>query len=414
MKTINLFGPLNMTGFGVHFTGWAGHLIPALRDRGIETSVNLIERVPFPEGTSLAPHIVGLLQRAGDPLAFDPKSPSISLWTLNDVSRFAGSPRILYTVFEGSELNMVQQANLKKVDFIFVPTEWHKERLSLYGVEDRVFVVPEGVDKDVFHFGEVGRKTEFSRPEDPDDILTFVSVGKLEKRKGMEVALEGLRDAALTTQRPMRILAQWFNQYIRSPRGENLWYRAVTKLLNAKGFVATESDVEASSRGEHMIRFAHQTAPHAFVDLLIGPVATQENLVQVYRSGNFGLFPHYAEGWGLPLHESMACGLPPITNNYSGPSEYLREGSYIPLESVTAIAKDGNPKEGLPSFFHGDVGTWQQVKAGSVSLAILRAVEMSTSERLELGRKASQAALNFTWKGSAIATTTALSKIGVL
>ena len=317
-------------------------------------------------------------------------------------------------MFEGTRLTELQFANTTKVDAVFVPTSWHRMMLAEQGVE-RVWVIPEGVDKDTFHLGDIGRKTEFSNVEDPDEMLTFVSVGKLEKRKGMMVALDAINRARHSTDRPMRILASWFNPFIRLTTGENVWYRVVSQLLASRGFSPQSgSEMGSISRGERMVRFSSTTFSNLYVDLIPGPVATQEELVPIYQAGDFGLFPHYAEGWGLPLHESMACGVPPVTQCYSGPTEYLKEGCYLPVEGTTALAKDGNPKEGMPSFFHGDVGTWSQVKTDSLALAILRAVGMSKEERTAMGRLASQAALKFTWQRSAETTIKVLQEIGIL
>lgn len=414
MKTLNLYGPMNQLGYGIHFTGWAGHLLPLLKTRSVKVSVNLTDRAPFPEGATLAPHVANLLQVAGDPFAFDPTAPSICLASLNDVSRFTGSVRILYTVFETTRLNALQLANTKKVDWVIVPTAWHASRLLEQDVRN-IRVIPEGVDKNVFHLGDIGRRTEYSRAEDHEELLTLVSVGKLEKRKGMEVMLDAIRGARDSIQRPMRILAHWFNPFIRHVQtGESLWYRTVSKLLGSRGFAPAESDVEIVSKGERVVRFSHREIPNLFVDLIVGPLPTQDDLVQVYRAGDFGIFPHYAEGWGLPLHESMACGLPPITQKYSGPEAYLEDGCFLGVEGSPTLAKDGNPREGMPSFFHGDVGTWQQVSTSSLTLAIIRAAGMTKEEKVAMGRLASKAALKFTWQHSAETTIEVLKGIDVL
>jgi glycosyltransferase involved in cell wall biosynthesis len=395
VKHINLYGPVNQLGYGIHFSNWAGNLIPLLRQNGVSVGVFPMEMPRIAEGQHLPPHMIALFQAAASN-AFDPKSPSVNLWTLNDVARYGGNPRCHYTVFEGTILNQLQAANARKVDHVFVPTHWHKECLARQEISSSV--IPEGVDPELFSFGDTGVRTDFSRLEDPDEMLTFVSVGKFEKRKGMEAILPALVRAHQATNRPMRVLAHWYSMFLPFRR---VWWELPAAFMAGHYFVPAESDVEASAEGRKTLRFTHQHAPNLHVDLILAPMSQQEQLVTVYRTGDFGLFPHYAEGWGLPLHESMACGLPPITQHYSGPTEYLEQGCFIPLVGTDALAKDGNPEKGVPSFFRGDVGTWRQVTIDSLAQAMITACEMSKDTRKALGRKASDAALKFTWKHSA-------------
>jgi glycosyltransferase involved in cell wall biosynthesis len=46
-------------------------------------------------------------------------------------------------------------------------------------------------------------------------------------------------------------------------------------------------------------------------------------LAGIYRSCDCFVFPSKAEGWGLPLIEALACGIPVITTFYSGHTEFL-------------------------------------------------------------------------------------------
>ncbi|ETR72809.1 MAG: hypothetical protein OMM_01428 [Candidatus Magnetoglobus multicellularis str. Araruama] len=83
--------------------------------------------------------------------------------------------------------------------------------------------------------------------------------------------------------------------------------------------------------------------------LLINPVKEHQSVAQLYASCDAFLFPSRAEGWGLPIIEAMACGLPTIVTNYSGQTEYLTEEmAYLldyTLEDIQIPffeAKDGN------------------------------------------------------------------------
>ena len=54
----------------------------------------------------------------------------------------------------------------------------------------------------------------------------------------------------------------------------------------------------------------------------------------LYNNYDAMIFPSRAEGWGLPLIEAIACGLPVISTYYSGHSEYLSaiDGQFVRLD----------------------------------------------------------------------------------
>jgi glycosyltransferase involved in cell wall biosynthesis len=418
VKHVNLYGPINQLGFGQHFSGWAGHLLPLLKDNGFSTAV-LPTDFSVPKGT-LSPHMTGLMAAATQPTAFEPGGASIYLGNLNEVHSYTGAPRIHYIVFEGTKLNEKQRSNARKVDYIIVPTRWAQDVLRSNGVQTRVFKVPEGIDPTVFHPGDTGQRSVYGWVEDPEEMLTFVSVGKLEMRKGMQTALDAFVPAHRSTGRPMRILAHWFNLFIRNVRGELIWTAPADRLIRSRGFMPAKPIEVSVASGDTVVRYTHTNYPNLHVDLITHFLPTQEELVQVYRAGDFGLFPHFAEGWGLPLQESMACGLPPITQNYSGPTEYLPDDldqkdrpAYIPLEGVPALAKDGSPKDNTPSFFQGDVGTWSQVTTNSCTRAFMTAAAMSVEDRKSMGAAAADRAGEYTWGYAAFQTLLALKEMGI-
>ena len=51
----------------------------------------------------------------------------------------------------------------------------------------------------------------------------------------------------------------------------------------------------------------------------------------LYRSVDCFVLPTRGEGWGMPVLEAMACGLPVIATDWSGPADYLHEGVGYPL-----------------------------------------------------------------------------------
>jgi glycosyltransferase involved in cell wall biosynthesis len=62
----------------------------------------------------------------------------------------------------------------------------------------------------------------------------------------------------------------------------------------------------------------------------------RNQLAELYRDSDVFVFPSKGEGWGLPLIEAAASGLPIITTMYSGQTEFLEpiKSSVIPVDYV--------------------------------------------------------------------------------
>lgn len=62
---------------------------------------------------------------------------------------------------------------------------------------------------------------------------------------------------------------------------------------------------------------------------------------RLYAAADAFVLPTRGEGWGLPIMEAMAMGLPTIATNWSGPSEFMtEENSFpVPIDGVESIPK---------------------------------------------------------------------------
>lgn len=372
MKTLNLFGPVNRLGMGVHFTNWAGHLAPKLN--GTRVFVQPKGSVDLEKNrTAAETRVLGYM----NPEFFDPRAPSVSLWHLSNVSDFAGSFRAIYTVFETTQLSQAELVNCQKVDAVIVPTHWAQGVLRDQGVES--YVIPEGVNPEVFSYGGTGLQGFRALSPLSEDEVRFLSIGKLEKRKGMETLLDAALMAYPVAARPIHILAQWLNPWAN--------YDHMARFMLSRGFRTTET-----AGGMDLWDHEHMPIRVSALSHSSGMLPRVE-LIDMMRACHWGLFPYSAEGWCLPLQESMAIGLPPICQEYSGPTEYLKTGAFIPVDGQDVIAKD-------KLFFDGTRGTWRQVLTDSLAEAITQAINTSEEDRVAMGVRASKAALEYTWDRS--------------
>lgn len=62
------------------------------------------------------------------------------------------------------------------------------------------------------------------------------------------------------------------------------------------------------------------------IKVMCGSTSRQE-ILNLYASSDVYVSSHHGEGWGLPIFESMAIGMPAIATAFSAPLEFMREES---------------------------------------------------------------------------------------
>jgi glycosyltransferase involved in cell wall biosynthesis len=58
----------------------------------------------------------------------------------------------------------------------------------------------------------------------------------------------------------------------------------------------------------------------------------QRDMPSVYRSMDCFVLATRGEGWGRPIAEAMAMGLPAIATAWSGPTEFMNKSNSYPLD----------------------------------------------------------------------------------
>lgn len=210
---------------------------------------------------------------------WDENAPALCLASLGKLRHVPGRPSIDYTVWETSRLPARVVDYLKTADQVWVPTEWGSDILADAGYDpDRLKVVPEGVDGSLF-FPPV------ERPE--RDVFRFLSVGKWEARKGTED------------------LVRTFSRAFRADEPVEL-------VLHAGNPYHPEFDV-----GISVATFQRtQTKPGGRIT--VSDPLPLDAYIQLIQNCDAFVLPTRAEGWGLPILEAMACGLPCIVTDYGG------------------------------------------------------------------------------------------------
>ena len=277
---IRLIGQRNTSGIGTHYACFAD----ALRQiHGIGT---VVDEVDFLDPAAI--------DRAID--TSQPDDINICFVAANIHEHFRGR-NIQWVVFESTRIPATIQPAIQGADQVWVPSAWGRDVLFTHGLPAHsVHVVPEGVDGARFHAH--GR-----RPRSTARPFRFLTVGKYEQRKGIDLTIEAFAQVhANHPQVELVIKSNYFTNHRE-------------KHSKLQGKIA---DLGLNN-----------------VTLLWGEM-TEAQLADLYRACDAFVLPTCAEGWGLPLIEAVAAGLPIITTRYSGHTEFLQHvyDSVLPVSHV--------------------------------------------------------------------------------
>lgn len=163
--------------------------------------------------------------------------------------------------------------------FIAVSNTTKQDLIDLFEIpEDKIDVVYEGVS-------EQFRPTEKTRE---DFILT---VGTLEPRKNFKRIIEA---------------------YISLRTEEKIRDKLI--IVGKKGWLF--DDILA--------------IPEAFQDdIIFKGYVSEDELIRLFQTARFFIYPSMYEGFGLPILEAMACGCPVITSNTSSMPEVAGDAAFL-------------------------------------------------------------------------------------
>ena len=221
------------------------------------------------------------------------KSKAQVVYAQGDVfEKNSGKIKIGFTMLETSGIpkEWVRQANL--MDEIWVPSKFNKETFIDSGVRTPIRIVPLGVDPNYFNPRINGKR--FS------EKYTFFSVFEWGERKAPEILLKAFADEF----------------------SKNEEVCLVCKINNFDPSV----DI---GRIINNLKLRNSAAQ---IIILPNFVVKGYEMPVLYRSADAFVLPTRGEGWGMPILEAMACGLPVIATNWSAQTDFLNDDTGYPLE----------------------------------------------------------------------------------
>lgn len=358
---INFYCPINYLGYGIH----SYNLMKELDKKGIDLAL-----YPPNNRTDFTDALVE--KWINNQHKFNKEDNAIMLYHEQFMNRFYGKIRIGYPVFELLPTKEDLE-KMKCVDYLFQTSTYFKNVLSQVGITN-VSVVPEGYDHNKYCLTQdiVDNRNKIYNERG----IIFSHVGKYEDRKSSKEILEvftyALKDEAIKCSLIVNMVNPFFQD----------WLITIKNLLINLGY--------------QLIKENEVIQTYALSNLVIIVIKQKfQDIREIYNNSHFGIYLSKAEGWGLPLIESIASGLPCVTTNWTGQSEYLQ--SY-PKELIVSSGKECIANDGI--WFLGDKGTWVEPDLSSAKF-ILRNICRNSEYYMKLSSICRQSVEKFTWENSA-------------
>ncbi|WP_210367632.1 glycosyltransferase family 4 protein [Bacillus sp. REN3] len=247
------------------------------------------------------------------------------------------------------------------MDEIWVYSSWNKESYVRSGIpESKVHVIPLGVDGHVFH--QDAEPRAFEAPSS----FKFLFVGGTIGRKGIDILLRAYLNEFTAEEDVCLIIKD---------TGTKSFYKGITL--------------------EKMILEAMSEPTNPRIKYIDAQLSGEE-LAGLYKGCDCLVHPYRGEGFGLPIAEAMACGLPAIVPDKGSSQDFCSEETafFIPSTEVAIAEKRIGNLETI------DHPWWLSIKPEDLQKT-MRTVFGNRTLAREKGKKASEhIRASFTWEKS--------------
>lgn len=212
---------------------------------------------------------------------------SAGVVTIHDIL-FESYPLYFETLFRIRSQLLMRWSAWKAKHIFTVSNFSRKEIIGLYGVApEKISVIHNGVDPSVFYPGIDGQATVEKRGLRSKKY--FLSVGRLEPRKNHALLIEAY--ASMNSDMPLVIIGQAHFRF--------------SQVFDAVRRYGVEDKVQILQDVESV------------------------DLPAFYRHAKLFVYPTWAEGFGIPLIEAMACGIPVVSSNSTAIPEVVADAALL-------------------------------------------------------------------------------------
>lgn len=345
---IRLIGKRNNLGIGVHYTNFAdalkrvGHWGACVEEFDCEDPLKLEAEARLSE----------------------PDDINICFVSIPLQDHFRGT-NIQWVVFESTRVPPTIMSTMLTADQVWVPSAWGRDVLIQNGLEangleaTRCYVVPEGVDTDQYH-------PYAPRVDSP--VITYLITGKYELRKSI-----------------IETVYAWSLEFGNDPD--------VELVIKTDHFFNPEAKYNELTRWIGELGLTN-------VRVIWGSVPAAD-MADLYQQSDVFVLPSKGEGWGLPMIEAAAVGLPIITTWHSAHVEFLQhiQSSVVTVEHdmIPVACQDYQLFYPTPD---GNWGSWAQPRIDSLRLALKKSRQSLDYLRKRAKENSEIIRRNFTWAQS--------------
>ncbi|MFC3070335.1 glycosyltransferase family 4 protein [Phenylobacterium soli] len=280
-----------------------------------------------------------------------------------------GEANIGVTFFETAHIAPEALDRARAFDLVVTGSGWNEAALRAQGVEN-VRTVLQGIDPALFH--PAPRRGFLS-----ERFLVF-SGGKLERRKGQDIALAAFKIFAERHPEALLVSA-WHSPWPQVARTLDASGLAAPVVFAADGRVDVAAWAEASGVPRTQV-----------LDVGLTPNAA---MPQILREMDVALFTNRCEGGtNLVAMEAMACGVPAILSRNTGHLDLIEDGACYVLERQAALPGAEAGVGGVAGWGESDV---------EEAVAALEAAYRDREDARRRGARGAQLLSRLTWAETA-------------
>lgn len=271
---------------------------------------------------------------------------------------------ICYTTIEEADIDSKWNPLFQHMDGIATPTLFGVESLGKIGFHAQY--IPYGVD-DVFKPLDPEKRTELRKEKNISEKIRFITVAQNTVRKNLPSIFFGFKELLDRNENLAKHMSFHIHTNLTARDAQETYIYDLLRL------------------GEKLNILDYFSFPMADTSVFSKIAPKDTDLVEEYGVSDFCLLPSSSEGFGLPLIEAMACGVPCVGSHNTGITEHV---------SGRGILIDTRKEIYPPCFIVNSVDCY------TVSRALERAATIFGSEKYKnMSEEGLRYVSNFKWKG---------------